>query len=154
RWGEGLLNYAEAKAELGTITAAECAKTIGALRARAGITGGLTALPTRVDPYLQSTYSPDISNPVILETRREPGIALVLEALSFPDLIRWKHGELMAMPWLGFYVSKANQAMDLNEDGIPDVYFYTGTAPTSQIAGVTYINVSGGTQQRSLQGGD
>ena len=54
------------------------------------------------------------------------------------------------MPWLGFYVPKANQPMDLNEDGTPDVYFYTGTAPTSQIAGVTYINVSGGTQQRSL----
>jgi len=55
------------------------------------------------------------------------------------------------MPWLGFYVPRANQTMDLNEDGTPDVYFYTGTAPTSTIAGVTYINVSGGTQQRSLQ---
>ena len=130
RYGEVLLNYAEAKAELGTITAADWAKTVGALRARAGITGGLTALPTRVDPYLQSTYFPDISNPVILEIRRERGIELVLEGLRFQDLIRWKHGELMAMPWLGFYVPKANQLMDLNEDGTPDVYFYTGTAPT------------------------
>ena len=154
RYGEVLLNYAEAKAELGTITAADWAKTVGALRARAGITGGLTALPTQVDPYLQSTYFPDISNPVILEIRRERGIELVLEGLRFQDLIRWKHGELMAMPWQGFYVPKANQVMDLNEDGTPDVYFYTGAAPTSQIAGVLYINVSGGTQQRSLQSGD
>jgi hypothetical protein len=44
--------------------------------------------------------------------------------------------------------------MDLNEDGTPDVYFYTGTAPSPQVAGVTYINVSGGTQQRSLLLGD
>ncbi len=151
RYAEVLLNYAEAKAELGTMTAADWAKTVGALRARAGITGGLTALPTRVDPYLQSTYFPDIANPVLLEIRRERGIELVLEGLRFQDLVRWKHGELLAMPWLGFYVPKANQVMDLNEDGTPDVYFYVGTAPTGQIAGVTYINVSGGTQQRSLQ---
>jgi hypothetical protein len=151
RYAEVLLNYAEAKAELGTITGADWAKTVGALRARSGITGGLANLPTRVDPYLQSTYFPDISNPVILEVRRERGIELVLEGQRFADLVRWKHGELLAMPWLGFYVPKANQLMDLNEDGIPDVYFYTGTAPTGQVAGVTYINVSGGTQQRSLQ---
>jgi starch-binding outer membrane protein, SusD/RagB family len=154
RYAEVLLNYAEAKAELGTITAADWAKTVGALRARAGITGGLAALPTRVDPYLQSTYFPDISNPVILEIRRERGIELVLEGLRFSDLIRWKHGELMSMPWQGFYVPKANQLMDLNEDGVPDVYFYTGSAPAQQVAGVLYINVSGGTQQRSLVGGD
>ena len=86
RYAEVLLNYAEAKAELGTITAADWAKTVGALRARAGITGGLAALPTRVDPYLQSTYFPDISNPVILEIRRERGIELVLEGLRFQDL--------------------------------------------------------------------
>jgi len=41
-----LLNYAEAKAELGTITDADWAKTIGAFCVRAGITAGLTTLPT------------------------------------------------------------------------------------------------------------
>ncbi len=53
RYAEVLLNYAEAKAELGTITNDDWAKTIGALRSRAGITGGLTTLPTTVDPYLK-----------------------------------------------------------------------------------------------------
>ncbi|GEO03336.1 hypothetical protein AAE02nite_10000 [Adhaeribacter aerolatus] len=141
RYAEILLNYAEAKAELGTLTNDDWSKTIGALRSRAGITGGLTTLPTVVDPYLQSTYFPNISNPVILEVRRERGIELALEGFRFYDIVRWKRGELMEMPWLGIYVPEANKLMDLNEDGTPDVYFYTQT-PTNQISGVTYVNVA------------
>jgi hypothetical protein len=45
RYAEVLLNYAEAKAELGTLTDAEWASTIGVLRARAGITGGCPPNP-------------------------------------------------------------------------------------------------------------
>jgi hypothetical protein len=67
RYAEVLLNFAEAKAELGTLTDAEWAQTIGALRKRAGITGGLTAKPTKVDTYLRNTYFPGISDPVVLE---------------------------------------------------------------------------------------
>ena len=78
RYAEVLLNYAEAKAELGTLTDADWALTIGKLRTRAGITGGLTTKPTVVDPYLVSKYFPDISDPVILEIRRERGIELML----------------------------------------------------------------------------
>ena len=141
RYAEILLNYAEAKAELGTLTNDDWTKTIGALRSRAGITGGLTALPTVVDPYLQATYFPGISDPAILEVRRERGIELALEGFRFYDIVRWKRGELMEMPWTGIYVPEANKLMDLNEDGIPDVYFYT-QAPTSQVNGVTYVNVA------------
>ncbi|WP_223816081.1 RagB/SusD family nutrient uptake outer membrane protein [Adhaeribacter rhizoryzae] len=141
RYAEILLNYAEAKAELGTLTTDDWTKTIGALRSRAGITGGLSALPTVADPYLQSTYFPGISDPVILEVRRERGIELALEGFRFYDIIRWKRGELMEMPWTGIYVPEANKLMDLNEDGTPDVYFYT-QAPASQINGVNYINVA------------
>jgi starch-binding outer membrane protein, SusD/RagB family len=141
RYAEVLLNYAEAKAELGTLSSTDWAKTIGALRSRAGITGGLTALPETVDPYLQSTYFPNISNPVILEVRRERGIELALEGFRFYDIIRWKRGELFEMPWTGIYVPQANQLIDLNEDGIQDVYFYTQT-PASQVNGVTYVNVA------------
>lgn len=140
RYAEVLLNYAEARAELGTITADDWTKTIGALRSRAGITGGLNALPTTVDPYLQSVYFPGISDPVILEVRRERGIELALEGFRFYDLIRWKRGELFEMEWRGIYVPEANKLIDLDEDGKPDVYFFT-TTPASQISGVTYINV-------------
>lgn len=151
RYAEVLLNYAEAKAELGTLTAADWERTVGALRRRAGVTGGLTSLPSRADPYLQATYFPDIADPVILEVRRERGIELVLEGLRFYDIIRWKRGELMEMEWRGFYVPALNEHMDLNEDGMPDVYFYIGTPPENQIDGVFYLDV--GADPRVLSDG-
>lgn len=124
RFGEVLLNYAEAKAELGTLTDGDWAATVGALRARAGITGGLTTKPTEVDPYLQSTYFPNISDPVILEVRRDRGIELCMEGLRFYDVVRWKRGELMEMEWNGIYVPALDTPLDLNEDGIMDVVYY------------------------------
>jgi len=142
RYGEVLLNYAEAKAELGTLTDADWALTIGKLRTRAGITGGLTAKPTAVDPYLASKYFPDISDPVILEIRRERGIELCMEGFRFYDLMRWKHGELLTMEWNGIYVPALVTPMDLNEDGKMDVAFYQGTKPSPAVSGVTYIDVS------------
>lgn len=141
RYAEVLLNYAEAKAELGTLTDDDWSKTVGALRARAGITGGLAAKPTVVDAYLQTNYFPSITDPVILEVRRERGIELTWEGLRFNDLIRWKRGELLTQQWNGFYVPALNTPMDLNGDTKNDVLFYQGTAP-APIAGVTFINVS------------
>lgn len=140
RYGEVLLNFAEAKAELGTLTDAEWAASIGLLRKRAGITGGLTSLPKLVDPYLQATYFPDISNPVILEVRRERGIELCLEGFRFDDIVRWRRGELMQMEWNGMYVPALDIPLDLNEDGKLDVAFYQ-KLPT-KVAGVTYVEVS------------
>lgn len=142
RYAEVLLNYAEAKAELGTLTDAEWASTIGVLRARAGITGGLTAKPTLIDPYLKANYFPDINDATIMEVRRERGIELSLEGLRFADILRWKRGALMEQTWNGFYVPSLNTPMDLNEDGILDVAFYSGAAPTAPVAGLTYVNVS------------
>ena len=143
RYAEVLLNFAEAKAELGQLTDADWALTVGALRARAGITGGLTTLPTVVDPYLQSVYFPGISNPVILEVRRDRGIELAMEGLRFYDIVRWSRGALMEMEWRGIYVPQAGQNIDLDENGTPDVNFMAVNIPTAQrVAGVTYISVA------------
>ncbi len=142
RYAEVLLNYAEAKAELGTLTDADWDATIGVLRTRGGITAGLTTKPTVVDNYLKSVYFPDISDPVILEVRRERGIELSLEGFRFADVRRWKHGELMNQEWNGFYVPELVTPMDLNEDGILDVAFYQGTKPSPAVSGVTYVDVS------------
>ncbi|HEX3007999.1 MAG TPA: RagB/SusD family nutrient uptake outer membrane protein [Bacteroidales bacterium] len=153
RYAEVLLNYAEATAELGMITDADWAKTIGALRQRAGITGGLTAKPVTVDPYLQANYFPEITDPVILEVRRERGIELALEGFRFYDLVRWRRGELMKMTWNGFYVPALDTPMDLNGDGVMDVVFYK-VKPATTLNGVTYINVaetiSGGSNPQRL----
>ena len=141
RYAEVLLNLAEAKAELGTLTDADWALTIGALRSRAGITGGLTTKPTVVDTYLQTKYFPDVTDAVLLEIRRERGIELSWEGQRFNDLLRWKRGDLMTQTWNGFYVPALNQPIDLNGDGKLDVLFYKTTAPTA-ISGVTFINVA------------
>ena len=124
RYAEVLLNYAEAKAELGTITAEDWSKTIGALRRRAGITGGdLDKLPTVVDTYLQSTFYPNVTNPVILEVRRERAIELILEGFRLIDLKRWACGSnWQNAPWDGVYIPALDSPIDLNGDGVNDVY--------------------------------
>lgn len=124
RYAEVLLNYAEAKAELGTITVEDWSKTIGALRRRAGITGGdLDKLPTTVDTYLQQTFYPNVSNPVILEIRRDRAIELILEGFRMNDLKRWACGSnWQDAPWDGVYIPSLDTPVDLNGDGTYDVY--------------------------------
>jgi starch-binding outer membrane protein, SusD/RagB family len=141
RYAEVLLNYAEAKAELGTLTDADWAATVGALRARAGITGGLSAKPAVVDPYLQANYFPAISDPSLLEIRRERGVELCFEGLRFYDLMRWAKGDLLEMEWNGIYVPALDTPFDLNEDGDPDVVYFK-EEPANRMPGVIYINVS------------
>ena len=128
RYAEILLNYAEAKAELGTLTNDDWSRTIGALRSRAGITGGLNVVPTNIDLYLQKTYFPNISNPSILEIRRERAIELVLEGFRFDDLRRWKSGNLLTMSWTGMYISDINKPLDVDHDGTHDVIYYLDDA--------------------------
>lgn len=152
RYAEVLLNYAEAKAELGTLSDQDWSKTVGALRARAGITGGLNAKPVKVDTYLQNTYFPNISDPVLLEIRRERSIELALEGFRFSDIKRWKLGKLMTMRWTGIYVPKLNEPMDLDHDGTMDVVFYIGSKPENLPASCTPISVGDDTQQGLAQG--
>ncbi|MBP1650552.1 MAG: RagB/SusD protein [Bacteroidetes bacterium] len=144
RYAEILLNYAEAKAELGTLTDADWAGTVGALRARAGITSGIATKPTVADQYLVTNYfnkGGDPTDPSILEIRRERGIELVLEGFRFYDLVRWNDGELLVQQWNGMYVPALDVPMDLNGDGVNDVCFYQ-TLPATQVSGVTYISVA------------
>lgn len=141
RYAEMLLNYAEAKEELGTFTDEDWSNTIGALRARAGITGGLSAKPTVADPYLQANYFPNISDPTLLEIRRERSIELAWEGFRFDDLMRWKKGELLEQKWTGFYVPSLNTPMDLDKDGKPDVAFVQ-EAPANPVQGISYVNVA------------
>lgn len=137
RFAEVLLNYAEAKAELGTLTDADWSRTIGALRRRAGITGGdLDTKPTAVDPYMQSIY-PDVTDPVILEIRRERECELVLEGLRLNDLKRWACGHLWQDAlWDGIYIPAMDTPLDLNGDDVYDVYFTQDQAYNGQYAGI------------------
>ena len=143
RYAEVLLNYAEAKAELGTLTDADWAETIGALRARAGITGGtaqtgtLTTKPTTAEPYIASYY-PTISDPVLLEIRREREIELCLEGFRLNDLKRWNCCDLWVNdPWEGVFIPALNTPLDMNGDGTYDVYFYD----TDAIGDANYASI-------------
>lgn len=128
RLGEVLLNYAEAKAEQGTLTDADWATTVGKLRARAGITGGLTTKPTVVDNYLKNNFYPNVNDPVILEIRRERASELIFEGFRFDDLRRWKAGDLFKKSWTGMYIPAVNKPLDVDHNGTHDVIYYTDNA--------------------------
>lgn len=131
RYAEVLLNYAEAKAELGEMTDAIWSQTIGDIRRRADIldkTGVTTSVPTTVDTYLQRVFYPDIDNPVILEIRRERTIELVYEGFRVNDLNRWKEGECFErVPLTGIHFPQLDVQYEVNGDGTKDYYFSYGT---------------------------
>lgn len=135
RYAEVLLNYAEAKAELGEFSQDDWDKTIKVLRERGGITN--TAMPTSADSYLEETFYPGVSDPVLLEIRRERTIELALEGFRYNDLLRWKLGENLEMPWMGMYVPEMDVLYDLNQDGKPEVAFVE-KAPDNKEPGVVY----------------
>ena len=140
RYAEVLLNYAEAKAELGIFTNEDWDMTIAPLRKRAGITN--TEMPTTMDTYMQDNYYPEISSIAIMEIRRERAIELAVEGFRYDDLRRWKKGDLLEKPKDGIYVPQLNELMDLNQDGSPDVSFVT-TTPSNQLPGVYYYKIDG-----------
>lgn len=138
RYAEVLLNYAEAKAELGTLSNADWNTTVGALRQRAGIES--TAMPTTLDPYMKVNFYPAISSIAVMEIRRERAIEFAAEGFRYADLLRWKAGDLLEKPKDGIYVKAMNEPIDLNDDGQTDVVF-VAAAPSEPQPRVYYYVV-------------
>lgn len=92
RYGEVLLNYAEAKAELGECDQVVLDKTINKLRDRAGMPH-LTVNIGFTDPNWPE-WETGIS-PLLNEIRRERRVELACEGLRWNDLCRWKAGKLI-----------------------------------------------------------
>lgn len=149
RYAEVLLNYAEARAELGQFDQNDWDQTIGLLRQRAGL--GNTEMPASADPYLIANYFPEITQAALLEIRRERGIELALEGFRFYDLVRWNKGKLLESTFDGMYVEQMNELIDLNQDGTADVSFVL-QIPDNRIPGVYYYLIDG--QQTKLSEGD
>lgn len=138
RYAEVLLNYAEAKAELNEFDEDAWDRTIKLLRERAGVSG---QPPATADPYLIDYYLGQTMDKWILEVRRERGIEMVLENVRYDDVMRWKMGALLVLPWYGINVPQKNTAYDLNLDGKSDVAFVD---PTQSIPGVYNVRLSNG----------
>lgn len=135
RAAEVYLNYAEAKAELGTLTQQDLDRSIKPLRDRVGMPNiDMAAANASPDPYLLAaeTGYPNVSGSnagVILEIRRERAVELFDENFRYYDLMRWKNGQAFTHPYLGIYVP-APGTYDLDGNGTPDVCFFEGTAPS------------------------
>ncbi|MCH5597722.1 RagB/SusD family nutrient uptake outer membrane protein [Niabella ginsengisoli] len=134
RYAEVLLNFAEAKAELGTLTQADLDKSIKLLRDRVAMPNmNLVSANADPDDYLADQYVnvTGANKGVILEIRRERRIELVMESFRRNDLMRWKEGHLYTEQFKGMYFAGVGP-YDLDGDGDTDVYIYTGTKPTEK----------------------
>ena len=78
-----------------------------------------------------------VSDPVLLEIRRERGVELFMENLRWDDDMRWAMGYLLERDWHGIYVPAMNVNYDLDGDGKADVCFVT-RQPSSTTKGVQY----------------
>ena len=147
RYAEVLLNYAEAKAELGILTDADVALAIDPIRARAGM-AKMGTVPTTIDPLMEKYYpnATGAQKAAILEIRRERTVELCFEGFRQWDLLRWKEGKWMTpastngfqgiyFPGLGEY--------DLDGDGKMDVCLYQGTKPSTTAPDANIIEVAG-----------
>ena len=140
RYAEILLNYAEAKAELGILNQSDVDRSIKLLRDRVGMPNmNLTEIDiVGSDPFLlaEETGYPNVKGQpqeaYILEIRRERSVELFDEDMRHTDLIRWRNcANAYNHKFLGFYVANAEGQHDLDKNGTIDVWFYSGSAPAA-----------------------
>lgn len=142
RYAEVLLNYAEARAELGTLTQADADLAILPLRERVGMPNlDVAAAIANPDPYLEAQYTQvtGANKGVILEIRRERRIELVMEDFRWDDITRWKEGHLLTEQFYGQYFPGAGP-FDFDGDTETDLVIYTGEQPATQ-QGITYLEL-------------
>ena len=125
RYGEVLLNYAEAKAELGELDQAVLDESINLLRDRVGMPNMTMDVP--MDPRYAHWGVPATT----VEIRRERRVELFMEGFRYDDLKRWKLGKELEIPSLGMRWDAANSAR-FDVDG-------KATIKTKDVDGVTYL---------------
>ncbi|RKX86361.1 MAG: hypothetical protein DRP58_04550 [Spirochaetes bacterium] len=126
RYGEVLLNYAEAAFELGGISQADLDNTINLLRARAGIadlTVGVGFVADDKDPAVDA---------LLWEIRRERRVELMMEPFRKFDLIRWANGP---------YYDKDDSYYGVKID--PAVQFEAGITVLKTADGYLYTQAAG-----------
>ncbi|MCH5173388.1 MAG: RagB/SusD family nutrient uptake outer membrane protein [Bacteroidales bacterium] len=128
---EVYLNFAEALAELGTLTQNDLDISVNKIRTRAGMPSlSLTAANSNPDPYMLECY-PNVTRSantgVILEIRRERTVELALEEPDRSwDMFRWAECKQCLqhyVPWYGVYIPGLGD-YDTTGDGTANVTFY------------------------------
>jgi hypothetical protein len=145
RYAEVLLNYAEAKAEMRTLTQEDLDISLNKLRDRVQMPHLImTEANANSDSFLEKQY-PNVDNGpnkgVILEIRRERRIELFAEGFRWDDLMRWKEGKKVEQPMVGLYFPDIG-AYDFNDDGIDDVYIHMNDASGAPSTVVEVINIA------------
>ena len=147
RYAEVLLNYAEAKAELGTLTDADVAATIDVIRARVGMPA-MKTVPTTEDPLMKEYYPNAKGSQLaaILEIRRERTVELCFEGFRQWDLLRWKEGKWLTPKatsgFQGIYLPGLGE-FDLDNDGKMDICVYQGTKPSTTAPASNVLEIGG-----------
>lgn len=99
RYAEVLLNYAEAAAELGSLTQADLDKTINRIRKRIGVNLpnlGVSGTQATLNEVAYDDPSRDQSvSSILWEIRRERRVELMMEGFRNDDLKRWKKYEYL-----------------------------------------------------------
>ena len=117
RYAEVLLNYAEAKAELGSLSQSDIDISINRLRERVNMPGlNLSAIPN--DPNWDF---PDLS-PIINEVRRERRIELAFEGFRLDDILRWAAADdlIVGKRFKGVLYKNGNPNIYIDENGYVD----------------------------------
>ena len=146
RLAEVLLNYAEAKAELGTLKQADLDNTIRPLRVRAGLPDlDMEEANANPDPYLSSpeTGYANVTGDnkgVILEIRRERTLETPMEGLRYWDIMRWKEGKRFEKPIEGLYFPGTGE-YDLDGNGSVDVCIYDTEKAPGNSPDVLYLKL-------------
>lgn len=123
RYAEVLLTYAEAEAELGTLTQEDLDKSVNLIRARVQMPDlKLTAANSSPDPVMAQKY-PNVTGAnrgVIFEIRRERRVEFAFENQRFNDVMRWQAGKLLTAIPEGLYFPGLGK-YDLTGDGVEDI---------------------------------
>ena len=145
RYAEVLLNYAEAKAELGELTDADVAATIDVIRARVGMPA-MGTVPTTVDPLMEAYYpnAEGTQKAAILEVRRERTVELIAEGFRQWDLLRWGEGKWLTPKSVGGFGGCYFDSLgefDMDGDGKMDILLYEGEKPATSVKATNQIEL-------------
>lgn len=128
RYAEVLLNYAEAKAELNSITQDDLDKTVNQLRDRVGMPH-LT-----LSPIADPKYTSEGISSLLVEIRRERRVELSFEQTRYQDLMRWKKGAYLTKKVLGMRLEEADRNSERYKKA-------NSTVKTTEVNGKHYIDV-------------